>query len=99
MKKKTKVIFRKYKDGEIIALFPMVLFAKNPSLCQCYVKVGQHGSAHPEATVHATKPAKPEEYDELLKELERIGYDDIKVIHRIPVNAYYTRVKAYINNE
>lgn len=78
---KTKVVFRKYKDnGDILALFPEI--DEGNYACSCYESVGQHGSADYNHCISITKPAKPEEYVSLQKELESIGYNlDIKKKH------------------
>jgi len=75
----TKVIFRKFKSGDfkgdIIALFPEIAATLPGYTCQSYLHVGQHGSAGPMLIVNCTKPATPEEYADLQKELtEQIGY-------------------------
>ena len=47
---KTKVIFRKLKDGDIIALFPELPGDMNPyHTCESYMHVGQHGAASEQA--------------------------------------------------
>ena len=68
---KTKVIFRKFKDGDIIALFPEIAGDMNPSTMMSYQHVGQHGAAD---CIESTKLADPEEYEDLKKELETVGY-------------------------
>ena len=67
-----KVVFRKFSDGEIIALLPdnEANFGKVDS----YLHIGQHGEADTGIT-HDTKLAKPEEYADLLEELKSIGYN------------------------
>jgi len=87
---KTKTIFRKFKDtGEIIALFPEIPHDVNGITCSSYMHVGQHGASS--LGLHdVSKPAKPEEYAPLQRELESIGYD-LQVIKRLPRNAYQTR--------
>lgn len=40
-----------------------------------YMHIGQHGDADYQGVVSSTKLAKPEEYADLKKELESIGYD------------------------
>jgi hypothetical protein len=70
---KTKVVFRKWSNGDVIALFPEVPSDILGHYCMSYMHVGQHGDASP-MIVHDTKLAKPEEYAELKAELERIGY-------------------------
>jgi hypothetical protein len=70
----TAVIFRKDKDGEIFALFPELPGTNESHTCQSYQHIGQHGSADYTHCIRATSPAKLEEYNELHKELTRIGY-------------------------
>ena len=70
---KTKVIFRKFKNGDVIALFPELPAYKH--YITCYEHFGQHGSADYHVVLDQTKLASPKEYQELKKELETIGYD------------------------
>ena len=67
----TKVIFRAWPDGEVVALFPEL--SEGPGLCSSYMHVGQHGAASCRL-IDDTRPAKPEEYSALAWELEAIGY-------------------------
>lgn len=67
------VIFRKFKNGEIIALFPELPGTNDPETCLSYQQIGQHGSAGVDLC-DRTKPAKPEEFASLQAELESIGY-------------------------
>lgn len=77
----TKVIFRKYKDnGYILALFPYEVH--NGHLITCYEHIGQHGAADYNHCINMTVPAKPHEYKNLLAELKRQGYDDLKIMKR-----------------
>jgi len=78
----TLVIFRKFRDGgDIIALFPEM--EENDGLCNSYQHIGQHGAANYCGLVSAqdrtTAPATPEEYADLLEELEAIGYTNLKI--------------------
>lgn len=68
----TRVIFRKYRDGEIIALFPDM--DEGRGMIGSYMHIGQHSEADRLIVVDKTKPAKPKEYAELKAELQRIGY-------------------------
>jgi hypothetical protein len=73
-----KVVFRKFKEGDIIALFPRLPGTNSPYTCDSYMHFGQSGSADPEI-VKITKPATPEEYADLAKELRSMGFElDIK---------------------
>ena len=77
-KEKTKVIFRVYKDKEVIAIFPEELGGPDYWTCASYMHLGQHSACDPEIR-HITRLAKPEEYASLKAELESIGYNlDIK---------------------
>ena len=72
---KTKVVFRKFPDGDIIAMFYEERWSKyNSWLISSYMSVGQHGEASIDL-VYDTKLATPEEYADLKEELESIGYN------------------------
>ena len=82
----TKVVFRKPTDhaDEITAVFPEVEWDSWPSL-MCYQHIGQHGGCTVDWVRYETVPAKPEEYEPLLRELtELVGYDDLVVLPRMP---------------
>ena len=70
---KTRVIFRKFKDGEILALFPEL--SEGGAGIESYMHLGQHSSADYRGCIRRTKPATPEEYKDLAAELECIGYN------------------------
>jgi dimeric dUTPase (all-alpha-NTP-PPase superfamily) len=70
----TRVIFRKFKEGDIIALFPDNACTQNICDCESYMHIGQHGAASV-SIVNWTKPASKEEYQTLYQELISIGYD------------------------
>jgi hypothetical protein len=76
---KTKVVFRKFKAGDILALFPNDYEGNGFHLS--YQHVGQHSAADYKAMISASKPAKPEEYADLLAELQSIGYD-LKIVQK-----------------
>lgn len=67
--KKVKVIFRKTKDGEIIAFMPEI--PANYGKILSYMHIGQHGEADLEF-YHETKKAAETEYKPLLEELKMI---------------------------
>ena len=77
----TPVIFRKFKEGDLIALFPTIPADMDMGHCQSYQHVGQHGAADL-GIIYETKPAPLYEYTGLLLELISIGYDDLKVYQR-----------------
>ena len=80
--KKDKVIFRKFKDNQIIALLPDCKV--NFGTIQSYMQLGQHSEASIDI-INNTKLAKKSEYVDLFKELNSIGYN-LQVIKRINYN-------------
>jgi hypothetical protein len=80
---KTVVVFRRWPDGSIIALFPNEPFTHSRSTCMSYMHVGQHGEADYHYVVKVTKLASEAEQRPLRQELENIGYD-LKVVTRKP---------------
>lgn len=77
----TKVFFRKEINGEILAVFPE---SWKTNYWGCYAHIGQHSDCMPEYVRECTKPAKPQEYADLLAELRRIGYDNLQILKRMP---------------
>lgn len=74
---KTVVIFRKFKDEQIIALFPYSYYyiPGRSDTCESYMHMGQHSDAKYSACISVTKPASRKEYKDLFKELKSIGYN------------------------
>ncbi len=84
-KRTTPVIFRKWKDpdGGIIALLVCEPCSYDRAeLVTSYEHLGQHGAALYTGVIASTFPAKPEEYADLLQELVKIGYTDLKPYRR-----------------
>lgn len=77
-----KVIFRKWKDGEVIALFPDIPFNTRDYTTMSYVHMGQHGAADYSGVIAETRPATEPEYRDLLAELQSIGYKDLHIVKR-----------------
>jgi len=73
MAKKTKVFFRMF-NGDVIALFPDLDWDTSGNFCTSYEQIGQHGSADFGYVMAESKPATPDEYAPIMKELEGIGY-------------------------
>ena len=72
--KKSVVIFRKFSNGEIIALFPYIV-GFNHFHCMSYVHIGQHSEATLKL-INETKLASKEEYIDLFNELTNsVGYN------------------------
>lgn len=78
------VIFRIEKDGGIVAVFPYVLWNRYEHTIACYTHYGQHGACTWIWARYDTSPASPDEYKDLLNELYRIGYTDLRVLKRLP---------------
>ena len=68
-----KVMFRKFGNGEVIALFPEMPFDLNGNITS-YMHVGQHGAASIDLC-NSLSPASEDEYHDLYDELVQIGYD------------------------
>jgi hypothetical protein len=91
---KTRVIFRKWSNGNVVALFPREIAAMRVTYCMSYMHIGQHSAADI-SIIDDTKPATPEEYADLKAELERIGYD-LEVFQRTShkdLEARYAKLK------
>ena len=87
------VIFRRFRDGDVIALFPYLpAECLDAWPCQSYMHIGQHGAADPRI-VHDTRPARPREYAGLKSELEQRGYR-LAVRRRFPGDAHCRRKAA-----
>jgi len=89
----TKVIFRMFGDGQVIALFPEIATDKVGYYCQSYMHNGQHGPASP-GLVNSTKPTKQEDYQHLFDELKTIGYN-LKVVKKFTQSMQVTRKAMY----
>lgn len=77
------VVFRKFKDGEVIALFCDSARDCNPGNVMSYMHVGQHGEAS-RILGRNLRLASPDEYAPLLRELRAI-YKPVIVrpVHRL----------------
>lgn len=85
MSEKTIVVFRKWPNGDILALMPADT-ADHRGNVTCYEHVGQHGAADYPSCIARTKPATPAEYASLKRELESAPYN-----YRFKVQRRYTR--------
>lgn len=75
-----RVIFRKFPhDGAIIALFPDQ-YSERTGYIGSYMELGQHSDTMPE--FGDTVAANPVEYRDLMNELIRQGYHNLKVVKR-----------------
>ena len=77
---KTKVIFKKFPEGDVIALFPELAGDNNPyKTCLSYCHLGQHGAASVELS--SLKSATMSENYKLYWELVGLGYD-LQIVYR-----------------
>lgn len=88
----TDVIFRKFEDGKIAALFTKELGSMNPQECLCVSSDGSGAIDVLKASLNSVV-AKPEEYKELKAELEAAGYR-LKVRKRVSKKDFEFRCEA-----
>jgi len=91
IQEKTKVIFRKFPNGEVIALFPELPGTNDITTCLNYMHNGQHGSG--KATLDGTIKVQLLECVNLFKELTAIGYN-LTVVTRISYQMDQKRIAA-----
>lgn len=53
----TRVVFRKWKNGDIIALFPDEPWSRSSYMTTSYMHVSQHGAADYAGVIADTSPA------------------------------------------
>jgi hypothetical protein len=85
---RTEVIFKKTKDNEVIAFFPYETANRGRMLS--YMHIGQHSEADYGYYLECKK-ANEQEYKNLYDELNRIGYDDLKVIQRVNYDRFLSK--------
>lgn len=88
------VIFKKFKDNGVIAIFPYDVYNSSYDVTS-YMHIGQHGACDL-SIIRELKTATKDEYFNLKKELENIGYK-LKVIKRINYKKYLQSIKEYSN--
>lgn len=90
----TPVVFRTDRAGRfkgaITAVFPTL--PGSPCMLLCYTHVGQHGSCSLD-WLRDTRPATPQEYAALARELEQIGYN-LRIVSRITAGMQKERIAA-----
>jgi hypothetical protein len=90
---KTKAVFRKWPDGDIIALFPEEAGDVYGIHCASYMHIGQHANADYESVVGCTTLATPSEYADLQSELASMDYN-LQIMKRCNPQAYQIRKEA-----
>tara|TARA_B110000977_G_scaffold31714_1_gene42061 strand:+ start:4911 stop:5153 length:243 start_codon:yes stop_codon:yes gene_type:complete len=71
------VTFRKFTDGDVIALFPKLFTGQDNQgnqFIMSYMHIGQHGDASDDL-IDDLSPATANEYSDLKTELTSIGYE------------------------
>jgi hypothetical protein len=63
------VVFRKWKNGDLIALFPELPADIHGRYCDAYEHVGQHGGADYFGVIQQTKPCSLDDAADLITEL------------------------------
>ncbi len=92
----TLVIFRKYGNGNLIAIFPYEIADTDPGFCMSYSHVGQHGGCDPMHIMRKTSPATISESAKLSNELKhKVGYRDLKVLNILPKDHGRQRILSY----
>ena len=81
MPESLKVVFRKERCGEIVAVFPII--GNHRGHLRIYAHFGQHGAGSLE-WYRTTKPASPEEYKSLLSELRGIYEEGDEPVVLVP---------------
>ena len=77
------VVFRRFRDGDIIALLPTD--SDRAGFCASFEHIGQHSEARYALVVRVTTPATPAEYADLKAELEGYPYHyKLRVMQRHP---------------
>ena len=93
---KTDIVFRvdtsKDFKGTVFALFPHEVSTLD-GLVNCYQHVGQHSSADYNHCINTSKLATAEEYADLKKEMESIGYK-INVVKKRNYDKYLQSCKS-----
>jgi hypothetical protein len=91
---KTDVIFRKFKEGDIIALFPYEIESSRGNILS-YMHNGQHSEAMYLHCVSISKLATETEYNDLKNELESIGYN-LNIIKKQYYKKYRQNYRNYL---
>jgi len=97
MSAKTVTHFRRFREGDLIALFPYEAATRDARMCVSYQFMGEHGPADYEGILKITRPVKSRHPDaiELAKRLRSRGYVlDIRDRAPSSYEAYRQRAKG-----
>lgn len=92
--REVKVLFRKYPEGDVVAIFPELPADNLGWSCMTYQHVGQHGGGVCSGIVENTRPATRADYEALLRELGRIGYSRLRIVKRMTPQMLKARREA-----
>lgn len=92
----TKVIFRKWNNGQIIALFPGEAADACEDHCSSFDKQCGHSAACCDSIILLSRPPSSDEYAELREALVRLGYS-LKIARRTSASDRLAR-RAQIKN-
>lgn len=77
---KTRIAFRKFEDGEVIAIFLEIYWDYEQKDLMSYMHTGQHGACSP-LLLKELEVATSAEYSSLLQELcDLVGYKNIEIV-------------------
>jgi hypothetical protein len=76
------VVFRRWKNGGLIALFPELPADMSGFLVDAYEHIGQHGGADYHGVIQQTSPCSVSDAADLITELRTIGYE-LKPVRRV----------------
>lgn len=88
------VLFRRWLDGfnDVFAVFPTLPADINGNYVTTFSHIGQHGMAFYPVVLMKSRPAtREEEYQELKRELEGIGYR-MRVVRRVTRQMHDERI-------
>lgn len=95
-----RIVIRVFKSGPDcgpLVLFPDIPGTCDPSDCQSFQRIGQHGAAHPMLCRDgSTRPATSSETEQAIRDLRATGYysEQFQVLRRFPANSRRNRENA-----
>jgi len=78
---------KREEGGNVIALFPPI---DAEGMCQSFTHAGQHARGHYGYVINQSRPARPEEYEALRRELESPPHNyRLRVMQRLGSSAQF----------
>lgn len=99
MEEKTSVMFRKFINGDIVAIFPEEEGDNNLETCMAYFSDNfkKRSYCEPNDIINITVEATPNEYEKFQQKLKDIGFV-MKVVKKITTGMSRKRKNKYKNN-